>query len=299
MSSTKKEYSSNTPHSKEAQERCIEMMHLSYFQVRKYFRNKVNNYPRFLYRYLKSDTQNDWLEDQIINSDYRLSSPRSFNDPFDMKAKVIVTGSIRSQRKRIERLIKDKEPHLTKEQQEAKVIKMLRSGTFTEAGLNQILNSNLDKAGVLCFSKDPRNILMWSHYGSEHKGIVMQFNTARDPEIFAGAIPVSYPTDDIYPIYDWFSGPDNQMQSILTRKHSGWSYENEHRILRIGDADKYMRVNHRALSGVILGCRADDQFNKKIDLILKKRIDLGFPKVRKFKATMDDSQYRIKIFESD
>ena len=60
---------------------------------------------------------------------------------------------------------------------------------------------DLAEATGISFGGDPRNILMWSHYAANHKGLCLQFELTRDIDNFVFAMPVQYSED--YPIVNW------------------------------------------------------------------------------------------------
>src|SRR4051812_16457938 len=68
--------------------------------------------PRFLYKYRLLDVkQPDTLvftRDIIVGSRLWLSSPRDFNDPFDMTADVVYEGTLGQRRARIKKLVKER-----------------------------------------------------------------------------------------------------------------------------------------------------------------------------------------------
>ena len=66
---------------------------------------RKNGYPRFLCRFYSIDPERpNFLEDPLINSRLYLSSPRSFNDPFDMRPKAVADGRLTDLIGKIERL---------------------------------------------------------------------------------------------------------------------------------------------------------------------------------------------------
>src|SRR5262245_24432492 len=87
-----------------------------------------------------------------------------------------------------------------------------------------------EATGVCSFASSPRNMLMWSHYAFKHTGVCFQFDVARDPDIFALAIPVEY--SDEYPRVDWVCGAKEGIEKILFTKETQWKYENEKRFIK-------------------------------------------------------------------
>lgn len=85
------------------------------------------------------------------------------------------------------------------------------------------------KNGLLCFSSDWTNPVLWSHYAERHTGICLGFDVPRahvqkvdyaDKRILAAL------DDDVVP----FELSDTHKQLLLRTKFSHWEYETEYRI---------------------------------------------------------------------
>lgn len=277
----------------------IRLARSSYRERRHFLRHYVKPpYLRFLYRYIAGDPGSDkWatrLRDQLVQSRLWLSAPIDFNDPFDMKGQVRVVGDGKAKRERIAELLKTRRPELSWKSRKAEVQRIL--GTSPEklpALLQDSLDSNLAKVGVCSFSTDARNIQMWSHYAAHHRSIVLQFEVARDSHIFLKAVPVKYGDD--YPVVDWFGDSKNNLRMVLLGKHSGWQNEREWRIIEIGRARSYLPFERQALTGLILGCRADDKVRAVVTTILKERAVSGAPPVKVYEASRHSSRFKICV----
>ena len=144
---------------------------------------------------------------------------------------------------------------------------------------------------IYCLSPHPENILMWSHYADNHRGICLAFDT--DIQLFGSALEVQY-VQDCPCVNPNMLTPDAVIAAILT-KSDVWRYENEFRILGIPDADghpiqldgNYLNIG-TALSGVILGCEADST-------TILKFLKGHAPHLSVYRAAREDDQYRLKI----
>ncbi|OOE55442.1 DUF2971 domain-containing protein [Salinivibrio kushneri] len=116
------------------------------------------------------------------------------------------------------------------------------------------LRSRLDEFGIISLTEDPYNLLMWSHYANEHKGIIVAVacndKTFTFHDKFSERCNVSQKTparviysnrrpgiempDDA--IYEYFE--DNFYKHFALIKGDSWIYEKEHRfLLRLNEAD--------------------------------------------------------------
>ena len=152
---------------------------------------------------------------------------------------------------------------------------------------------NRHSMGVYSFAGDPRSIQMWSHYAANHTGLCLQFDVARDPMKFLGAVRVHYEPD--YPTVNWMVNIEEQLGDALLRKHPGWTYEQERRIIKPNRAGSYEPFRPNALTGIIFGCRSSELLVETIRSLLDQRTKLGYSAVRMYKARMHQSEYALQI----
>ena len=166
----------------------------------------------------------------------------------------------------------------------------LKNPTDLKSLIETSKDSAFNKRGVLCLSKVPDNILMWSHYASDHKGFVLGFDLEEDLEFFVSTLNVRY--DANYPSISYLKHPEKIVDSCVRTKHIGWSYEEEVRIVK-PNAGPY-NFNKKALSKVIFGCRMSDKDKSLITDLLKKH---SYIHTQCYQAKTSTSQYKIEISE--
>ena len=280
----------------ESRRATLSLIKKPYLAIRKYLRTFPNAYPRFLYKYISPDIPDNHLADYLIESYFWLSSPVVFNDPFDTSAHVINEGPVSEIRRVWMEISKNQVPQLSKEQRELEVSRLMASESNTPESIRKVLQKNSEKIGVSCLSEDSRSLLMWSHYAKQHRDIVLQFEIAKDPETMLNAMTVDY--SDEYPILNFAQGLKGQLQKIILRKFKDWEYEKEWRILIIGGASTYLKFQPKTLTGVIFGCRADDQLKLRIKKLCFERTEKKLSSLNFYNAKMHQSQYKI-ILERD
>ena len=88
----------------------------------------------------------------------------------------------------------------------------------------EILQPDVDKMGILCFSEHCDDILMWSHYSDGHKGFCLEFDRER-LEAWKFCRPVDY--DQEYLSFKKFieALPDNKrsVQLLLRNLSTGFT----------------------------------------------------------------------------
>jgi hypothetical protein len=264
---------------------------------RKYLRR--NGYPRFLYKYRAVDPKDadslKRLADVIVESKLWLSSPEDFNDPFDMAATLTYDGTPEEKRVRHRNFMKLNYPNLARAERERRVTEMMaRPQATVLKGLEDAFAKNRKATGVYSFAGDPRNIQMWSHYAANHQGLCLQFDLVRDPMVFLHATAVHYEPDE-YPSVNWVKNVEEQLGVALLRKHKGWAYEAERRIIKPNAARTYEPFNAAALRGIIFGCRASEELEEAVRNLLEKRTKRGRPPVKVYTAQRHPSEYALRI----
>ncbi|SEJ60117.1 Protein of unknown function [Propionispira arboris] len=99
--------------------------------------------------------------------------------------------------------------------------------------------------GITCFSKTPKDILMWAHYGDKHKGISLEFKVRQPLEkFFFGIYPnikqpyqsklIEIKYEEDRPVFRFSKEPivaRKQIEDILKTKSKVWENEDEVRIM--------------------------------------------------------------------
>jgi hypothetical protein len=97
------------------------------------------------------------------------------------------------------------------------------------SAINELVSFWRGKNGLLCFSRNWDNLLMWSHYGSAHTGICLGFDTPDtnganfDTDVLyqPSVIPRPRRREDLHL---------DLVFRLLRTKHESWSYEQEVRM---------------------------------------------------------------------
>lgn len=259
-------------------------------------RSKIKLYPNFIYKYLPlaEDKHKKFLRDYLVESKLWLSSPNSFNDPFDMKCRYIFEGKPHEKRKHLNTIFKLYDPDLPKNKRERIISHSLTNDQFLVETLENINKNQINENGVCCFSEDTKNILMWAHYGSSHKGISLQFQICKDISIFTQASAVTYSHE--YPTINYLNDNlSNAIAGTMWRKSKNWEYEKERRIIHPIESNCYLQFNPSALTALILRCKLESDSEEIIKSLLRERKQKNYPPLRIFRAIQDNKEYKIRI----
>ncbi|CAD7539736.1 DUF2971 domain-containing protein [Aeromonas hydrophila] len=173
-------------------------------------------------------------EEYLLNPTIKLTPPSLLNDPFEY----IVPEDI------INYINNDKElKKITHEYMEM--------WGYSRQELTDHIIRCLSHCGIVSLSETPRNLLMWAHYGAQHKGICIGYketffdnhikNNEADWEdeipYFYRPEKINYDSTRLVPNetkimrYDGKSIIYNIISHILTIKSDEWIYEKEHRCI--------------------------------------------------------------------
>lgn len=179
--------------------------------------------------------------------------------------------------------------------------------------VNAWAQSYIDKMskvmGVLCFSKIPNSLLMWSHYCDGLKGIVIEFDTSDETikEYWKSPYRVFYSHKRfrIARRKDNTIKPERDIADLITTKGKEWKYEKEYRyIFRLKDCDKlienektkyYTGITPKMITRVILGEKCDKEIFEETKNILKES---KFSHIEHSVALRCPNTYKINILDN-
>lgn len=119
-----------------------------------------------------------------------------------------------------------------------------------------------DRYRVYCLGPDPVDLLMWSHYADNHKGMCLEFSTRS--AVMCCATQVEYCS--VFPTVKLYSkSADDNLVPLLT-KADVWSCEREYRLVAqergnstahdtLMTDDNYMSLPPNTLTSIIVGCQ--------------------------------------------
>jgi len=147
----------------------------------------------------------------------------------------------------------------------AEVLDNVRMAVLWELHWEKFRQALGQSLGIFCLTEDPANPLMWSHYASQHFGVVVEFD--ENHPWFNQKIA---PTDDIRHLvqvsYVQNPRPRTWRQvngaDMLYAKHALWAYEREWRIIRplkdgieVSPGKFCFDVPAGVVRSIVLGCR--------------------------------------------
>lgn len=182
----------------------------------------------------------------LSNQKNWVADPFEFNDPFEFS---LIDKYHHNEKGEIEGLEKN---HLEK--------------------IKSIANE-ISSFGVVCYSSNYTNNLLWAHYADNHRGMCLVFDVAKEkvPSLYKVAYSKKFP-------FVGMSANYKEIIPVVTTKSIDWSYEEEYREVFIM---KNMLYDYPGkLTEIIFGCRTPfDDIQIVRDIAIKENKDLKISKM--------------------
>jgi hypothetical protein len=197
-------------------------------------------------RQISNDKDFGFLKNLLEKGEMKFTKPSDFNDPFDCC------------------------PTQFSE---------LPENTFRHA-VGDVINKSIQSVrstlnGVACFSLHPNSMLMWSHYGDQHRSVCVGFDT----QILLDNPPKNSNRE---PLYNEITKveytkirPSQKDPDALGKKSEEWRYEDEYRIVSSMKKGKpewgpgIWNIPPCSIKEVIIGARVIPQIEENIVRLIK------------------------------
>ncbi|CAH6846320.1 conserved hypothetical protein [Vibrio chagasii] len=159
----------------------------------------------------------------LLDGTIRFTQPKAFNDPFELLPEIHLIDSVDGFSLDVTAPKREGTP--------ARLTDDFESKNCNDIVARDVLNAVNDLIGILCLSRNPNSLLMWSHYADEYKGVVVEFDETH--EFFTGLFPVSYESNRPKIDFNLLLDSSGHIRlSELCYKPQEWEYENEVRVAR-------------------------------------------------------------------
>lgn len=172
------------------------------------------------------------------------------------------------------------------------------------------VNEASQKLGILCVSKLPNSIPMWSYYANHHKGIAIGLDLSKAGNAFPGQFgKVRYHKFRrgvnpwlISASREWFK----QVTDTIFIKSRDWVHEAEYRrVFRLADLihatpdemgkrHYLLDIGGSAIKEIIFGCRIDESYEKRIKAELDRR-SKTFGHIKLFRCKRHDTRFELDV----
>lgn len=276
----------------------------------------------------------------IESKSFRWSSPTTFNDPFDHQTGIalewdrdkfakelttsiervvffdriipVVPSSLLAALTLQFRSIRESLPRrqFLQQMHEASIETAAKIYSGGMDQLNADLQKQLCHSRVLCVTELHDNVVMWSHYADEHRGVVFKLGCIDEIDnSLLVARKVSYaqtsppfPSADEYARHLTGEKPIDLLPFFLNvafMKHPDWAYEKEWRVHAPlqqkdpGDGYTFYQEKPQIFEAIYLGCR---MHNNEVGAIVKL-ISRNLPTTKIFRGKKSNSGFTLSFTE--
>jgi len=124
-----------------------------------------------------------------------------------------------------------------------------------------------DTCGLLCFSEEADNLLLWAHYAKFYTGICLRFVVDPKLDFYQDLHKVRY--SENIPFVDFLDYEGESLLEVFKTKAKIWEYEKEWRIIRpevISNGGRYFveTVPEELIDRIILGSQISRENQKDV-----------------------------------
>lgn len=226
----------------------------------------------YQYRGVIAEKKFQFFIDLIKDGAMMFSKPSDFNDPFDCcptQFSELPEGSL---------------PH-----------------AVTDMMNHHIQQATSHVIGIFCLTPHPDRMLMWSHYGDQHRSVCVGFDT----DILMECCPKNSEGNPLYSeireVEYTNKRPDENDQNAIFKKSKEWCYENEYRVVSAAKkghpqwGSGVWQIPKEAIKEVIIGARMPYNLQERIISELK----LHRPDILRKKAVLHTHTFDLKIENID
>ncbi len=246
------------------------------------------------YKYLP---YNEGSLNVLTKGTLKFTCPLEFNDPFDCYP-AFDPSSIQN----ISKLRPDLLKAVGKAEGLSPAKRLQRYGVY-RANIKKAVESGeyakglVKNLGVCCLSRNPTNILMWSHYAKNHTGFIVEFEIAMSAPLplLHQIVPLPVAYQKRRPMLAW--GDKNfDIESYFLTKSQDWEYEAEERILTKHEGPGFHPYSRfHFLGSVIAGARMDEKNLAELERTVAQVSDAIGKRVGFYRAQLAADEYRVIV----
>jgi hypothetical protein len=239
-------------------------------------------FPENLFKFRKLNLT---LEKILMNNELKFSSPIEFNDPFDCR--IVPDSNVNIEDLTL--FIETNVPSISHKDALSIAKTNFENPDELAKQMRKSIEKTMNDSGICCFSKSKSNLLLWSHYSDNHKGVCLNFNLLNDLEFFSIPTIVEYQRE--YPKFNFLIETSSFVSKLIKTKSIDWIYEEEIRIHNVNGHGFY-KFKKESLVELIFGCQSDDNEIKRIIKIAKSN---GYDHLIFSKAKTKNYKYELEF----
>ena len=259
--------------------------------------------PNCLYKYksLSNEEKKDHVREMFEDHVVWFSKRSDFNDPFELHFSPSFEATTDEKIEVFTCALQKKNPNLTYESAKAEAMFAFSSPPsileqWEQKRLSLHEKRLNEEVGVFSLTEYNDDILRWSHYANEHRGICIEFRPVEKEheKFYYQAHKVVYPKDNRPPqlnFYHYRKNPGELAVKCLATKALHWKYEGEWRIIDVINGPGKRSIPSGIISSVILGCRIE---SSNRNLMMRLASSYATP-VNIYQARIKSGYYELEI----
>lgn len=255
---------------------------------------QMDQIPKTLFKYIGwSDEESDVRKDILYKNILHFANPLSFNDPFDSMLPVLFHEDYyeteRFHKEFMQGMCKIGKYNYTEDEINEKAKRYVNDPAEITYSLKKmtegVRKQIIENIRISCFTTDPENILMWSHYANCHRGICIGFDTELFNRHTTMIEKVTYANE--FPKLDSLTNIP-----ILITKSLHWEYEQEYRLINASNVTQ-MNFDKKAIIRVIIG----HKMNESLRLNLLDYLSIYYPNIDILISIPNSKGFKIDLIK--
>lgn len=258
-----------------------------------------NQTPQIIYKF--RDWRNSYHKRLLTSSEIWFAHPKTLNDPYDARPPynfIAENIDFKLARIKMKEAGRELEPDLSEEELEREVeSKMfefekdpIEYFTRNRSEFNSD-ESHYDRVGIFSCCSSFGNEAMWAHYGNNHSGFAVGFNTVelfRELQCGLGLVNYSDRPIDYYIL----GNNKGRIEAEILQKSTKWSFEEEIRFYTYGIAitrERSSIYSRKAIEEIIFGLHTTKEVVEEI----RKIVNAEFPGLPLYKLILNPKGYGL------
>lgn len=255
-----------------------------------------NGIPVNLFKY--RGFEKPYEKDLLYKQELFWTPPVLFNDPFDCAIPIRYFPDELKQKglllRKFYEVLNKKKPELTHQQLVEECIKNIEEGfvpdgEYMETVSKDLIDNTQSSLGVISFTTDSINYLMWSHYANCHTGYCIGFRTESLIKLLqCRPLPVTY--FQYIPYFKMFEDDADFVMKFCCSKSKMWEAESEYRFLKQQAAGTKVYYDLHIIDNIYLGCKMSQENKEQIlNFVSKNKMD----HCQVFQATLSYNDFNL------
>jgi len=260
-----------------------------------------------IYKYVKIDEGSLRI---ITDFTLKFSSPSEFNDPLDCMPVIEDSPNLHEvarNKKDLRKQLNDQRGNSPAKRIENK-LKDVRELQKNIRETSKSESRTVNGLGICCFTSKPNNILLWSHYGDSHRGMVIGFDV-KFPKNYVTTPPsrrLALGTENLIghnveyasqrPVFHYGIDDNN---TLLTKfaltKAKLWAYEEEIRVIEHDRGAGIFSFQPHCIKEVITGVKTPLPVIEHLSSLVEKANRDPLVKIQFKQAAISETNFEVVI----